>query len=216
MRGSAGKDWFAILSLYSLASLMRKIPGGAAAVLLAGVSIHWGQFQSSTYPYTIAQPSSFRHVVIADALGNRSDYFFPVLTGSFSTNVNVSATRGGGVQDATQYLRSNNGHDIHVNGSVQIMGKHLPLMKASFAGLAGPWIEEQVSFAAGGYFWRLTASYEPRFKSLRKTMIQMIQSFEVRGGLTRQTRQQRPALLKDLCRRTVYWRYDSRSPRGYC
>jgi hypothetical protein len=46
--------------------------------------------------------------------------------------------------------------------------------------LAGTYIVEQVSFPARGYIWTLTASYDPRFKSLLPTMLRMLSSFNLR------------------------------------
>lgn len=151
--------------------------GPLAALVFAGITITWLPFHSGLYPYHVSQPSSFKHEVIVTASGLKVDYFFPTLTGSFPTNVNISAVRGSKIMDAVQFLRSASGHRVRRSGWMVIMGHRFPLMRAAFHGLTTNWIEEQVAFASGGYNWRLTASYEPRFVKLRSLMLRMLQSF---------------------------------------
>lgn len=160
---------------------MRGIIG---AVLLGGstVSLTWQPFASKLYPYSISQPSSFRHEVITTASGSQVDYFFPAFTGSFPTNVNVSAVRGTDVQDEVRYLQEHNGHHVQRVGFLKFMGRHHAIVRADFDGLTGKWVEEQISFPASGYFWRITASYEPRFRRLRPLMLRMLASFRLTSG----------------------------------
>lgn len=157
----------------------RVASGAFAVIVLSSVTVKWTVFGSDLYPYKISQPSSFRHLVIATSSGQRSDFFFPELLGSFTTNVNVTATAGHIVDDEVSYLRSHNGKHVQKSGMLRIMGRARTVTRAYFHGLTGKWVEEQVSFAANGYTWRLTASYEPRFKRLRATMLRMISSFKL-------------------------------------
>jgi hypothetical protein len=161
--------------------MVKGFPGGAAAtILLAGVTLHWSPFNSTLYPYSIQQPSSFRHEPGVTADGIKVDYFFPVLTGSFVTNVSISATRGTTMVNPVSYLHSLNGRNVRQMGWLTVNGKKKPVMCADFSGLTSRWTEEQVSFAANGYVWHLTASFEPKFKKQLKTMLKMLQSFRLR------------------------------------
>jgi hypothetical protein len=56
----------------------------------------------------------------------------------------------------------------------------MQLARAEYRGLAGHWIVEQVTFSAHGWIWHLTASYDYKYRSMRTTMLRMIQSFKVR------------------------------------
>lgn len=150
----------------------------AGALLLSGITISWIHFDSNIYPYSITQPSSFRHLVLPTASDQKIDYFFPSL-GSTTTNVNISATRGNAAVDVRQYLRSVEGTHVRKVGWLRIMGRNLTLTRADFKGYFGRYAEEQVSFTAGGYAWRLTASYDLRYSNLRNTMLRMIRSFTV-------------------------------------
>jgi acyl-coenzyme A synthetase/AMP-(fatty) acid ligase len=77
-------------------------------------------------------------------------------------------------------VRGESGRKATQIGWLRVMGHNYKLTRVVTHGLAGTWVEEQVNFAAGGYTWFLTASYEPRFKSLRPTMIRMLGSFKLR------------------------------------
>ncbi|MGH2441567.1 MAG: hypothetical protein ACRDFX_00170 [Chloroflexota bacterium] len=152
----------------------------AALVFLGGISISWSPYSSHMYPYTISQPSSFRHEMVIAASGQRVDYFFPALLGSFPTNVNISAVHGDGLVDAAQNLRQRSGRHVHRAGYLRLMGKRRKLTEANFVGLASKWTEDQVTFVARGYTWRLTASYEHRFRRLRPMMLRMLASFRLK------------------------------------
>lgn len=168
-------------AIQSLASVMA-IPGMALAVggiIMLGVSISWSKFDSNVYPYRISQPSSFRHIVETDSVGHRSDFFFPSL-GSSTTSVSVWATPGDAAVSPMQNLRDKEGQNVHRSGTITVVGKKMRLFCADFQGLSGAWTEEQVSFIAQGYVWRLTASYDRRYKALRSTMLRMLASFKIR------------------------------------
>lgn len=151
-----------------------------ALTMLTGVTVRWTLFSSTLYPYSISQPSSFRHEVIISADGQHSDYFFASGLGSFTTNVNISATRGQGVTDEISYFRSHNGTRVHRSGWLRVMGRRLALVRADFHGLTGRWTEEQTRFKAHGMLWQLTVSYDPRFRRFRPTMLRMLSSFKLR------------------------------------
>src|SRR5436305_829647 len=82
----------------------------------------------------------------------------------------------------TSYLRSIDGHNIKLVGRMNVAGKDRKIMKADFTGLAGKWSIEQVCFAAKGYVWRLTASWDPKVKSLLPTMLHMLKTFKLTSG----------------------------------
>lgn len=148
------------------------------AMVLARVSVSWTPFHSSLYPYSISQPSSFRHVVLPNTANQQVDYFFPS-KGSFPTNVNVVAAPGHAVRDEVAYLKEINGHNIHRSAWVRIMGHREALMHADFNGLAGRYVVEQVRFADGDTVWQLTASYESKYRKMRPLMLRMLASFHV-------------------------------------
>ncbi|GAC1443451.1 MAG: hypothetical protein NVSMB52_01870 [Chloroflexota bacterium] len=155
----------------------------ASAVAFTGVAISWGHFDSTLYPYSVSQPSSFRHVVVVSSADQKVDYFFPSL-GSTTTNVNIFALRGNDAGDVKKFFRSEEGSHIRRVGWLRIMGRKFPLTRADFKGFSGRWAEEQISFVARGYVWRLTASYDLRFKRMRDVMLRMLRSFKLRqsGG----------------------------------
>jgi hypothetical protein len=159
------------------------LPRGAVGlVVLAGVSITWTPFHSTLYPYSLSQPSSFKHAVLTlDASSQKVDYFSPPL-GSSVTNVTIVATPGDPLQNALDYLKSIDGHHIHRSGWISLAGARRPLIRADFDGYPGKWTVEEVSFAAAGYYWRLSMSYARQFKNLRSTMLRMIQSFKPGSG----------------------------------
>jgi hypothetical protein len=147
-------------------------------ITFAGIRITWHPFPSTLFPYTISQPSSYRHAVITDALGHKADFFFPDL-GSYTTNVNVYAQPSHLVRDQIS-LRSLGARHVSRSGWVRIQGKHLQLERGEFHGIAGHWIMEQVTFSSHGWLWHLTASYDYRYRSMRSMMLRMIQSFKAR------------------------------------
>src|SRR5579875_2738106 len=104
----------------------------------SSTTVSWITFHSTIYPYTVAQPSSFRHVVLMDTDNHRVDYFSPAL-GSFTTNVNIYAVPGHAVPNEAAYLRSIGGKHVHVSGRLTLLGKPLPLIMGDFSGIAGHW-----------------------------------------------------------------------------
>lgn len=159
---------------------MRKIGSQPflGALVLASVSISWTPFHSSVYSYSISQPSSFRHVILPNTASQQVDYFFPSI-GSFPTNVNIIGVPGNTVQDEVSYLKEMHGHNIHRIAWIRIMGQRQALMHADFNGLAGKFSIDQVRFAFKGTVWQLTASYEVKYRSMRKLMLRMLSSFQV-------------------------------------
>jgi len=148
------------------------------AVVLVGVAVKWGTFTSTIYPYTISQPSTFTHQP-GTLRGLPADFFFPYGLGSFTTNVNVTAERGNHVAHDLGVFERDGGKKVKHVGWLRVMGHNLRLNRTNHHGLAGTWVEEQVTFSAGGYTWQLTASYDPRYKSLLPTMIRMLGSFKL-------------------------------------
>jgi hypothetical protein len=149
----------------------------ASAVVFAGATGSWIPFHSSTYPYTLEQPASFRHVILANTANQKVDFFFPSL-GSFTTNVNILAQPGRPLSDEKTLLQAMNGHDVHRSGWLTIMGHRLPVIHADFDSLAGKYSIEQIRYTDGTTSWQLTASYEPKYRSLRSTMLKMIGTFQ--------------------------------------
>ncbi len=149
-----------------------------SALLLSGYSITWHRFSSKTYPYSISQPSSYRHVVLRDTSNRPADYFFPAL-GSFATNVNVFAHPGSHAPNEAAYLQSLGGNEIHRDGWVTVGGHRMDIVTAHFRGIAAHWTMEQTSFVANGLVWRITASYEDRFRRLRPILLRMLRSFRL-------------------------------------
>lgn len=148
------------------------------AIVFASISVSWTPFHSTLYPYSISQPSSFKHVVLANTANQEVDYFFPSV-GSYPTNVNVIATPGHAVRDETAYLKSINGHHVYRSGWVRIMGHREALMHANFSGLAGKYAVDQVCFVYQGIIWQITASYELKYRKMRPMMLRMLRSFRV-------------------------------------
>jgi hypothetical protein len=148
------------------------------AIILASVSVSWTTFHSSLYPYSISQPSSFKHVVLPNTAKQQVDYFFPSV-GSHPTNVNIVATPGRTVRDEVGYLRGMNGHHIHRSAWLRVMGHRQALMHADFNGLAGTYSVEQVCFVQKHTVWQLTASYETRYRTMLSMMLRMLASFRV-------------------------------------
>jgi hypothetical protein len=148
------------------------------AVVLASVSVSWTPFHSSLYPYSISQPSSFRHVILQNTAKQQVDYFFPSV-GSSPTNVNIVATPGRAVRAEVAYLRGINGHHIHRSAWLRIMGHRQALMHADFNGLAGTYSVEQVRFVKKHMVWQITASYQTKYRTMLPLMLRMLASFRV-------------------------------------
>src|SRR5579872_4073224 len=127
-------------------------------MLSTGTGTSWARFKSKLYPYSILQPSSFRHIVLPIDDEQKSDYFSPGF-GSYTTSVTISASHGA-VLNSVRDLPSHGGTHVKSVGTLPILGHPVALTKASFHGLAGTWVEEQATFSAGGYAWRMTASYD--------------------------------------------------------
>jgi hypothetical protein len=145
-------------------------------VVLASVSVSWTPFHSSLYPYSISQPSSFKHVVLPNTANQKVDYFFPSI-GSFPTNVNIVATPGHAARDEVAYLKGISGHHIRRIGWLKIMGRRLAVMHADFNGLAGKYSVDQIRFGYKDTVWQLTASYETKYRKMRPMMLRMLASF---------------------------------------
>jgi hypothetical protein len=144
----------------------------------SGILVSWSSFHSVAYPYTISRPSSFRHAMLQNAAGQRIDYFFPSL-GSLTTNVNIVAVPARHADNEAAYLKASGGLHVRQSGWVRIMGRRLRLICADYK-VYWSWRVEQVSFVSHGLFWRLTASYDPKFRSLRPVMLRMLRSFKAR------------------------------------
>lgn len=147
------------------------------AIVLASVSVSWAPFRSTVYSYTISQPSSFKHIVLPNTANQQVDYFFPSV-GSFPTNVNIVGVPGHAVGNWVSYFHGINGHNIHRSGWVNVMGQRRPLMHADFSTLVGKFSVDEVRFVDRDTVWQLTASYEPRFRSMRTLMLRMLASFQ--------------------------------------
>lgn len=149
----------------------------AGLAFLAGTITTWIPFRSDIYPYTIQQPSSYRHIVIVDTAKHKVDYFFPSL-GSSVTNVNIYAD--GTYIRPRAYLRSIGGSNVHRSGWLRVMGHRYPLTCANFTGIRSRWTIEQIDFRARGRVWHLTASYDHRFRNQRGLMMHMLRTFRAR------------------------------------
>jgi hypothetical protein len=148
------------------------------AIVVASVSVSWSPFHSSLYPYSISQPSSFRHIVLANTASQQVDFFFPSV-GSYTTNVNVVAEPGHAKRDEAAFLKGLNGRHIHVSARLRIMGHRRAVTHADFSSLAGNYSIEQVCFVHKGTVWQLTASYQTPYRKMRPMMLRMLKSFRV-------------------------------------
>jgi hypothetical protein len=147
----------------------------AAILAVSGANVTWAPFKSSIYPYTILQPSSYKHIPIDDTSGRPVDYFFPSL-GSSLTNVNVYCDHGH--PNPGKSLRALGGKHVTRVGRILIDGTQRTLVRAEFSGLPGHWTVEQVAFSMHGHVWHLTLSYANQFRSQRPIMIKMLKSFK--------------------------------------
>lgn len=151
---------------------------------VTNVGVNWVHFQSTSYPYSISQPSSFRHIVFQNIDGRSVDLFSPGL-GSSTTGVSIFATVGRPSMTVAQTLRSRGGKKIHRSGWLNLAGQRCPLIYANFHAMIGRYTEEAVMFTAGGLTWSIFISYEPRYRSLRNTMLHMVQSFRLNSATPR-------------------------------
>jgi hypothetical protein len=147
-----------------------------ALISLATIGVSWSRVNSSTYPYSLSQPSSYRHIVFRDTSDHDVDYYFPSL-GSTITNLNVYARPGCGLPNQVAYFRSIGGQHPHRSGWITVSDHRLPLMKADFSVLAGRWTVERITFPNQGLVWYVTASYDVRYRSVRPTLLRMMRSF---------------------------------------
>lgn len=154
--------------------------GIAAAITVSSITITWNRFDSRIYPYSVSQPSSFRHIVIPTDDGKRLDYFAPSL-GSYVTNVSISAVRGDRFNSKLD-LKDRDGRNVHRSGWLRVLRQRRPVYQGSFQGPGGRWTEQEICFSAGGYAWRLVASYDVRYKKLRPLMLRMLGTFRLRAG----------------------------------
>ena len=153
---------------------------GVAAFTLASIGVTWSVFNSTIYPYTISQPSSFRHVVLRDSSDQPVDYFFPSPLGSTTTNLHIQADPERGSVNEMAHLRGAGGRNVHLIGWMQLAGERVPLVHGDFKGLAGRWTIEEVAFSARGMVWYITASYDLKYRSLRPILLRMMRSFRLR------------------------------------
>jgi hypothetical protein len=148
------------------------------AVVVASVSVSWTPFHSALYPYSLSQPSSFKHVVLVNTANQHVDYFFPSV-GSFLTNVNIMALSGHAGQDRVICQQGITGDHRYRRGWLTIMGQRQALMHADFHSLAGKYSIEQVCVVKNRTLWQLTASFEAKYRTMRSMMLRMLVSFHV-------------------------------------
>lgn len=158
---------------------MRLTAVGAIFSLGTFATIAWTPFSSALYPYTVSQPSSYRHVVLQDSAGHNADYFFPSL-GSYTTNVSIYAEPGRTIGNDAAYLRSTGGKHVHKSGTFSIASQQVPILHADFHGLAGNWSVDRICFQTQGMVWYLTASYDQRYRRLLPLLMRMLHSFRLR------------------------------------
>ena len=148
---------------------------------LAGVVVTWSRTSSTIYPYSIEQPSSFRHEVVRDgALNVAGDFYWPTPPGSSITNLNVKAVPGSRVKDGSASLRSQSGRNVHRISWMHLAGQREPLIRADFKGIPGRWTIEQVTFVARGLVWYVTASYDVKYRKFRPMLLRMMKSFRLK------------------------------------
>jgi hypothetical protein len=135
------------------------------------------RFNSPIFPYSVQQPSAYRHVVLIQ--DQKVDYFFPDL-GSFTTNVSIYAEPGHVASGDADYLRAVGGQHVRLDGYAMILGKKMAFTRADFAAIAGRWVEERLSFLAQGLLWHLTVSYDVKYHSMRPVMLHLLESFRLR------------------------------------
>lgn len=152
------------------------ITGLLALVTLAGITIKWIPFHSHVYPYSVLQPSSYRHDVIQDTSGQKVDFFFPTL-GSSVTNVNIYCDDSN--SGTVKRLQSIGGTHVHRSAWMTIMGKRYPVIYADFSSYGQYWTLEQITVPMQGRIWHLTASYAHKFRNQRPIMMKMLRSFKV-------------------------------------
>jgi hypothetical protein len=119
-------------------------------------------------------------VVYVNAAHRNIDYFSPAL-GSATTDVNIFTIPGNSLPDPQKYLQNQGGLRVRSSGSIEVDGHRRPLTAADFQSFGNRWTVEQVSFVMRGSIWRLTASYDLKYRSLRPVMLRMLSSFKLRS-----------------------------------
>jgi hypothetical protein len=142
-------------------------------------TVTWKRVSSNIYPYSIYQPSSFRHLVVRETSNLLADYYYPSL-GSSITNLNVKATKGT-LPKNPESNQSLTGRPAKRSGWVNIAGHRCPLMRTDFKGLIGQWTVERVTFGSHGLVWYVSASYDHRYRNLRPQLLRMMRSFRLLG-----------------------------------
>jgi hypothetical protein len=150
---------------------------GAASLLSIGIT--WSRYTSTTYPYSILQPSSFRHTVLTNTAQQKMDYFSPSL-GSYVTNVSVYAVPGTHWQNEEAYLASIGAKNVRQVGWTKLAGARRAIISGDFVGLGARWTTEHVVFATHHLVWHLNMSYDVRYRKLRPIMLRMLNSFRLR------------------------------------
>lgn len=147
---------------------------------LTSVSVTWSRTSSSIYPYTIEQPSSFRHLVLRDpALNTEADFYFAPLGGSI-TNLNVKATTGRRDKGDGARLTALGGQHLRRVAWVHLAGQREPLMRADFKGIVVRFAIEQVTFTARARNWYVSMSYDLKYQKMRPTLLRMLNSFRLK------------------------------------
>jgi hypothetical protein len=147
-----------------------------AVLAFTGINVTWSPFRSTIYPYTISQPSSYKHMVLKDPTsGIPVDYFFPSL-GSQFTNVDIYCDHAR--MNPKDALRSLGAKNVHHIARILIDGHRRALIRGEFDGMTGHWTEEQVVYSEHGRVWHLTISYDRRFRSQRGIELRMIRHFK--------------------------------------
>jgi hypothetical protein len=144
-------------------------------IALSGITVKWLPFHSHVYPYSIRQPSSYRHEVIQDTANQQIDYFFPSL-GSSVTNVNIYCD--GTNANTVKRLEAIGGSHVHRSAWLTVMGKHYPVIYADFSSYNQYWTLEQVTIPVQGHVCHLTASYSHKYRNQRAIMMKMLATFK--------------------------------------
>jgi hypothetical protein len=144
---------------------------------VSAATVNWKRVSSTIYPYSISQPSSFRHLVVRETSNLLADYYWPSL-GSSITNLNVKATKGS-VPKSLAADESLSGKPAKRSGWMLIAGHRSPLMRTDYKALVGQWTVERVTFASHGLVWYVSASYEHQYRSLRPQLLRMMHSFKL-------------------------------------
>lgn len=160
--------------------------GAVALLSVSSARVTWTRVSSTFYPYSASMPSSYKYIDLPDTTGRRVDYFFPGL-GSFTTNANIYADSDHTVFNERDYLRSLGAYNVHQSGTLKVMGHKLALICGDFRNIIGRWRLEQTTFTAGNLVWHLTASYDPRFRKARPTLLRILSSFQLHPPPTTRT-----------------------------